>query len=75
MGDRPNMQMSESFRIVWNHSEFQIQVLNQFRKKLRIDRSWPQMIENLSEYQTGQLPLKIFVPFSGPSLTMDRVAD
>ena len=32
MGDRPNMQMSESFRIIWNHSEFQIQVLNQFPK-------------------------------------------
>ena len=36
MGDRPNMQMSESFRIIWNHSEFQIQVLNQFPKSYEL---------------------------------------
>jgi len=41
MGDRPNMQMSESFRIIWNHSEFQIQVLNQFPKKIT---NWSFMI-------------------------------
>ena len=72
MGDRPNMQMSESFRIIWNHSEFQIQVLNQFRKKLRIDRSWPRMIENLSGYQTGATTIKKCVHFSARTFLVLR---